>query len=209
MRLNTKQHWIERGCLPISYFHNMARLFWLIGLLSCSAGSLAQQDSARAHGHPWVEASFGVNSPSGHAGLGVGFPVSPRLYPVLAAGFGGVEGKQLSGGIEYIVLHGRETDFGAFGYWTWTTGRQSDKYFAVPRYSTTSSAGEMLKFGASITQDAGAMLFCLRAGYAWYTKDPVTSDASGVIGLAEASHKLTGGPVLGFSIRIPFSRHNP
>ena len=186
----------------------MTRSLWLIGLVACFMAVRAQQDSARTASLLWVEATFGFNSPSGHAGLGLGVPLSPQLCPVVAAGFGGTEGKHLSAGFEYTAFRGREIGLGAFGYWTHTTGRHNDR-FGIPRYSTTSSEGEMLKFGASLAQNAGSVLFCLRAGYAWYTKAPVTSDASGALGMAEPPRTLIGGPVLGFSIRVPILRRRP
>lgn len=186
----------------------MLRLLSVVGLVACSVASHAQLDSARARCHPWVEANFGFNSPSGYAGLGVGVPVGRALCPVIAAGFGGTEGKHLSAGLEYTAFHGRDIHLGAFAYWTHTTGRHNDK-FGTPRYSTTSSEGELLKLGLSVTQDAGGMLFSLRAGYAWYVKSPITSDASGAIGMAEPSHALNAGPVLGFGIRVPIGHHKP
>ncbi len=203
-----KQRRGEVGGLLYSYLWNMARLLWVIGLVGCSAAAQAQQDSTRTLRLLWVEATLGFNSPSGHAGLGVGVPVSHRLCPVIAAGFGGTEGKHLSTGIEYTAFRVREIDLSAFGYWTWTTGRHNDKY-SIPKFSTTSGAGEMLKFGASVTQNAGAVLFCLRAGYGWYIKAPVTQDASGAIGMAQPSRTLNDGPVLGFGIRVPIGHREP
>ena len=198
----------EVGGLLFSYIRYMARLLWVIGLASCSAVAQAQQDSARSVSLLWLEATFGFNSPAGKAGLALGIPVNDRLCPVIAAGFGGTEGKHISAGLEYVALHGREIDLGLFGYWTWTTGRQNDGS-AIPKFSTTSSEGVMFKMGASVTQRAGAVLISLRAGYGWYVKAPVTQDASGALGSAQPSYALGDGPVLCLGIRVPIGRLQP
>lgn len=176
---------------------------WFALPLAClpCTGVVAQADSATWTCSPWLEVNIGSYSPSGLVGLGFGVPTCRYVTAALAGGFGGSEGKHISLGLEGTALSWGRNDLGPFAYWTWTIGKQNDTY-GSPRYSTTTSPGEMVKAGVSYAGGGPRTRFCLRGGYAWYVEQPVTKDASGAIGLAEPDGTLNGRPVINFSVRF-------
>jgi hypothetical protein len=149
---------------------------------------------------PWFELTAGLHSPSGLFGIGIGIPWGQRFTPAVAAGFGGgAEGKHVSAGAEFHITALDSTNVAAFGYWTYTTGREN---VDDGRYGSRTTEGQMLKLGAAFMSHMGGTQVVVRAGYAWFVQVPMVEERIGVSHRMDLRSGYPEGVLMSVSVRF-------
>lgn len=146
---------------------------WIMVLLNaclpiCVVG---QTDSSKTV-YPWADISLGVNSPCGIIGGVLGVEVKPWLMPAAGLGFGGLEGMNLSLGLESRALRCGRVDVVPFAYWTFARGGRDD--IDESHYYETSSS-QLFKLGGSVLVKIGQVHLLVGSGYAWFMTMPTVT----------------------------------